>query len=101
MQLKWVQKCHLGTGIIIRHSVLISFLLLSVKIRDGVQSSLQRILEESGGTFFTTNILLQPKSRGTIRLQSTDPFDPPLIDPNYLDHPDDITNFMKGRYSFF
>ncbi|XP_052710371.1 glucose dehydrogenase [FAD, quinone]-like isoform X2 [Crassostrea angulata] len=69
---------------------------LNPKIRDGVQSSLKRILEESGGIFFTTNILLQPKSRGTIRLQSTDPFDPPLIDPNYLDHPDDITNFLKG-----
>lgn len=75
----------------------ISFLFLSVKIRDSVQSSLQRILEESGGTFFTTNIFLHPKSRGTIRLQSTDPFDPPLIDPNYLDHPDDITNFLKGN----
>lgn len=75
----------------------ISFLFLSVKIRDSVQSSLQRILEESGGTFFTTNILLHPKSRGTIRLQSTDPFNPPLIDPNYLDHPDDITNFLKGN----
>lgn len=75
----------------------ISFLFLSVKIRDSVQSSLHGILEESGGTFFTTNILLHPKSRGTIRLQSTDPFDPPLIDPNYLDHPDDITNFLKGN----
>lgn len=70
---------------------------LYVKIRDSVQSSLQRILEESGGTFFTTNILLHPKSRGTIRLQSTDPFNPPLIDPNYLDHPYDITNFLKGN----
>ncbi|XP_052710366.1 L-sorbose 1-dehydrogenase-like isoform X2 [Crassostrea angulata] len=69
---------------------------LNPKIVDGIQSSLKRILEESGGTFFATNIFLRPKSRGTIRLQSTDPFDPPLIDPNYLDHPDDITNFMKG-----
>uniref|UniRef100_K1RLQ5 L-sorbose 1-dehydrogenase n=1 Tax=Magallana gigas TaxID=29159 RepID=K1RLQ5_MAGGI len=42
------------------------------------------------------NLNPKPKSRGTIRLQSTDPFDPPLIDPNYLDHPDDITNFLKG-----
>lgn len=75
----------------------ISFLFLSVKIRDSVQSSLQRILEESAGTFFTTNILLHPKSRGNSRHLSTDPFDPPLIDPNYLDHPDNKTNFLKGN----
>lgn len=80
-----------------KNNVIYFFSFLSVKIRDSVQSSLQRILEKSGGTFFTTNILLHPKSRGTIRLQSTDPFDPPLIDPNYLDHPDDITNFLKGN----
>lgn len=72
-----------------------------VKIVDGIQNSLKRILQESGGTFFATNIFLRPKSRGTIRLQSTDPFDPPLIDPSYLGHPDDITNFMKGKYSSF
>lgn len=80
-----------------KNNVVYFFSFLSVKIRDSVQSSLQRILEESGGTFFTTNMLLHPQSKGTIRLQSTDPLDPPLIDPNYLDHPDDITNFLKGN----
>lgn len=53
-----------------------------------------------GGSFFVENILLHPKSRGTIRLQSTDPFDPPLIDPNYLDHPDDIKDLLKGNLFF-
>lgn len=68
-----------------------------VKIIDGIQSSLKRILEEFGRTFFATNIFLRQISRGTIRLLSTDPFDPPFVDPNYLDHPDDITNFLKGN----
>lgn len=68
-----------------------------VKIINGIQSSLKRILEEFGRTFFATNIFLRQISRGTIRLLSTDPFDPPLVDPNYLDHPDDITNFLKGN----
>ncbi|CAL1262982.1 unnamed protein product [Larinioides sclopetarius] len=40
--------------------------------------------------------LLNPKSRGTVRLQSTDPYDPPLIDPNYLDDPSDIDDIIAG-----
>lgn len=73
------------------------FFFFFVKITDGIQSYLKRILEEFGGTLFATNIFHRQISRGTIRLLSTDPFDPPLVDPNYLDHPDDITNFLKGN----
>ncbi|KAJ8315043.1 hypothetical protein KUTeg_007193 [Tegillarca granosa] len=40
--------------------------------------------------------LLHPKSKGTITLQTKDPFDPPLIDPHYLEHPDDVRSFIKG-----
>ncbi|MFN2258684.1 MAG: choline dehydrogenase [Parasphingopyxis sp.] len=32
---------------------------------------------------------LRPQSRGTITLRSDDPFDPPRIDPNYLDSEED------------
>ena len=32
---------------------------------------------------------LRPKSRGTLRLRSNDPFDAPLIQPNYMRHADD------------
>ncbi|MBN9192443.1 MAG: GMC family oxidoreductase N-terminal domain-containing protein [Microbacterium sp.] len=35
-------------------------------------------------------ILLQPRSRGTIRLASADPVDKPVIDPRYLSDPDGI-----------
>ncbi|XP_033739503.1 glucose dehydrogenase [FAD, quinone]-like [Pecten maximus] len=41
-------------------------------------------------------ILLQPKSKGTIRLRSKDPFDTPLIDPNYLAESEDVDTFLKG-----
>ena len=33
--------------------------------------------------------VLRPKSRGWIKLKSTDPYDPPLINPKYLSDPND------------
>ncbi|XP_062603375.1 alcohol dehydrogenase [acceptor]-like [Saccostrea cucullata] len=48
------------------------------KITEGVYKAYADFIS-NGGSFFTANILLHPKSRGTVRLQSTDPFDPPLI----------------------
>jgi choline dehydrogenase-like flavoprotein len=41
------------------------------------------------GVCLYTN-LLRPKSRGTVRLASSDPNVVPLIDPNYLSDPDDM-----------
>ncbi|MFT6261068.1 MAG: choline dehydrogenase [Crocinitomicaceae bacterium] len=40
--------------------------------------------------------LMRPKSRGTLRLASSDPKADPLIDPNYLDHEDDMNRLVKG-----
>ncbi|KAG8161900.1 hypothetical protein JTE90_008258, partial [Oedothorax gibbosus] len=34
--------------------------------------------------------LVHPKSRGTVRLNSKDPYDPPLIDPNYYEDSQDL-----------
>lgn len=39
---------------------------------------------------------LRPKSRGRIALQSAHPTDPPLIEANYLSHPDDLQVMIKG-----
>jgi choline dehydrogenase len=39
---------------------------------------------------------LYPKSRGHIRLQSTDPALPPLIDCHYLSHVDDQKVMIDG-----
>ena len=44
--------------------------------------------------------LLRPKSRGTVRLRSTDPFAKPIIDNNYLAEPDDLKMEIAGlRYA--
>lgn len=40
--------------------------------------------------------LLQPRSRGSVRLASSDPRTPALIDPRYLSEPDDIAMLAKG-----
>ena len=37
-----------------------------------------------------------PKSRGTIKLRSTDPFDYPILDPQYLTDKRDIEEFIAG-----
>lgn len=39
---------------------------------------------------------LRPRSRGTVRLQSANPDDPPLIDPNYLADPRDRELSIEG-----
>lgn len=39
---------------------------------------------------------LRPKSRGTVKLQSNRWSDAPLIDPNFLDHPDDVREMVEG-----
>ncbi|RXG58464.1 Glucose dehydrogenase [FAD, quinone], partial [Armadillidium vulgare] len=40
--------------------------------------------------------LLRPKSRGSITLRSTDPFDQPNIDPNFLADPEDLEFFVRA-----
>ncbi|MDS4043001.1 MAG: choline dehydrogenase [Candidatus Competibacter sp.] len=39
---------------------------------------------------------LRPKSRGYLTLKSADPRDPPLIQPDYLSHPDDLETLLAG-----
>ncbi len=40
--------------------------------------------------------LMHPKSRGEVRLASTDPHAPLRIDPRYFSHPDDMVALMAG-----
>jgi choline dehydrogenase-like flavoprotein len=39
---------------------------------------------------------LRPKSRGSVRLASADPFAAPLIDPNFLADPQDVETLVAG-----
>ncbi|GFY08497.1 hypothetical protein TNCV_4970241 [Trichonephila clavipes] len=41
--------------------------------------------------------VLQPKSRGEVTLRSSDPYDPPIIDPKYFSHPEDMKNVVAGH----
>jgi choline dehydrogenase-like flavoprotein len=40
--------------------------------------------------------LLRPQSRGTVRLANADPRAAPLIDPRFLQHPDDMRQMIEG-----
>jgi len=40
--------------------------------------------------------LIQPKSRGTLRLASADPLAAPIIDPQFLAEPDDLKVLVEG-----
>ena len=41
--------------------------------------------------------LLHPFSRGTVRLASTDPFEPAAIDPRYYSDQRDVKIVLDGR----
>ncbi|XP_021925709.1 glucose dehydrogenase [FAD, quinone]-like [Zootermopsis nevadensis] len=41
-------------------------------------------------------LLLRPKSRGRIRLKNDNPYEHPLIYPNYFQHPEDIAVLIEG-----
>ncbi len=45
---------------------------------------------------FAWPTLLHPKSRGSVKLKSDSIHDPPLIDPGYLTHPDDLKTLIAG-----
>ena len=51
-------------------------------------------LFEQGMGFFP--VLLRPKSRGTVSLSGPNINDHPIIDINFLDHPEDIQTLVEG-----
>jgi choline dehydrogenase len=51
-------------------------------------------IKKSGAT--VNPCVLRPKSRGELRLRSTDPANAPIIDPRYLSHPDDLRLSIAG-----
>ncbi|KAH8036791.1 hypothetical protein HPB51_005746 [Rhipicephalus microplus] len=46
--------------------------------------------------FALAPVMNRPKSRGYVKLRTTDPFDKPIIDPKYLTHPDDVKAAVEG-----
>jgi len=43
-----------------------------------------------------TSCLMNPKARGEVKIQSSNPLDLPHINPNFLSHEDDIRNLLEG-----
>ncbi|XP_067122989.1 glucose dehydrogenase [FAD, quinone]-like [Centruroides vittatus] len=47
-------------------------------------------------TFTLYPLLLRPKSRGRVKLKSSNPYDRPLIDPRYLTDTDDVQTLVEA-----
>lgn len=60
-----------------------------------IQYADPQYLEEGPGITFVP-ILAQPRSTGSVTLGSSDPLDPPLVDPAYLTDPADVAVLVEG-----
>ncbi|KAJ7143681.1 aryl-alcohol-oxidase from pleurotus Eryingii [Mycena epipterygia] len=58
--------------------------------------SLLAPVPDNGSFFSIVTGVVSPVSRGTVTLNSTDPFDFPIIDPAYLTHPVDVGVAVAG-----
>ena len=52
-------------------------------------------------SFGMGTVLVRPKSVGEIRLRNSNPFSKPIIDPHYLEHPDDVQALREGTAQKF
>lgn len=55
-----------------------------------------RLKPDQRPTWSAFSTLIQPKSRGTVRLASADPSVAPIIDPQFLSEPDDLKVLVEG-----
>lgn len=51
---------------------------------------------EGTDAFSIVPVLLQPKSRGRLKLRSSNPFHWPVLDINYYSHEDDVNTMIRG-----
>jgi len=52
--------------------------------------------QEAGHGLTLNSCVAQPRSRGSVQLASSDPREQPLVDPNYLDDPEDLRLLIGG-----
>lgn len=57
-------------------------------------------LVQDGYGLTITTVIVKPRSRGEVRLRSSDPFDMPLVSPNLLKDPDDMKDMIAGQRFF-
>ena len=72
----------------------IEFMLRTAPL--GAQPHFPGLLKAYTDAFGIDPVILHPQSRGTVRLQSTDPLAPVRIHYNYLSDPADIAKFRMG-----
>ncbi|KAI8810483.1 hypothetical protein BJ742DRAFT_851863 [Cladochytrium replicatum] len=63
---------------------------------DPVAQAKANVMEQGKYRFSTLVTLVKPQSRGRVTLRSASPFDHPVIDPHYLEHPADVTFLAEG-----
>jgi choline dehydrogenase len=56
-------------------------------------------VDKTHGVTITT-VVTKPKSRGYVKLRSSDPIDMPIVSPNLLKHPDDMKTMIAGQRFF-
>lgn len=60
------------------------------------QDEPKRLAPDKRPSWSVFSTLIQPRSRGTIRLSGADPNATPVIDPGYLTEPDDLKVILEG-----
>jgi choline dehydrogenase len=86
---------HVEVGAFLRSSIEVDrpdlqFVLLNIALKPGT------LQPRDVHSFEIHTALLRPRSRGTVRLRSIDPFDPPAIQLNYLQDPADRQVMRTG-----
>ncbi|WP_112312015.1 GMC family oxidoreductase [Pseudogemmobacter bohemicus] len=61
----------------------------------GAEAGVPSVRKGSSGITLNS-YTLRPKARGTVTLRSADPKDNPVVDPNFLGHPDDLRVSVEG-----
>jgi choline dehydrogenase len=69
---------------------------LQLNYTPAVPRPLAGVLDFGGPAAIFLPILVQPASRGEVRLRSSDPDRPPLVDPHYLEDPADAEVFRQA-----
>ncbi|KAJ3564746.1 hypothetical protein NP233_g8094 [Leucocoprinus birnbaumii] len=57
---------------------------------------IEMVLGAVAGTYSTNFLMISPASRGSVKIQSNNPFDSPLIDPNFLGSELDVLLMREG-----
>lgn len=65
-------------------------------IRETLYDQIFPTMDEFENNFTVASMVMRPKSRGRIKLRSTNPLDYPMILPNYLSDPYDVEIAIRG-----